>query len=359
MATRREFLGTAALAALSAGACAPAARAQPPGAMPSPSAPVPPVRPRRLRPGDTVGLVSPASPVAEALDVQLAVESFEAMGLRVRMGRFARERHGYFAGSDRERAADLEAMFRDESVAAVFALRGGWGSARILPLVDFEVIRANPKVLLGYSDVTALLNAAWARAGLVGFHGPMGVSRWGSYAYGYFRRVLFDAEAVQFSNPTGRGDDLVQRENRVQTITPGTARGRLAGGNLSVLTGIVGSGYLPDWEGTILFLEDVDEGIHRVDRMLTQLALAGVLGRIRGFVFGRCTDCDASTPSGGGYGSPTLQEVIEQHVAPLGIPAWTGAMIGHFADQWTVPVGGEVEIDAARGTIRMLEPAVL
>jgi muramoyltetrapeptide carboxypeptidase len=347
--TRRELIG---MAAVAAGAAAlPAAaqagrRAAPPGA---------PIRPRRLRTGATVALVSPGSPVAENFGVPLARESFEAMGLRVRLGDSVRERRGYFAGDDRARADDLNAMFADPAVDAVFALRGGWGTARILPMVDFGAIRRNPKVLVGYSDVTALLNAVYARAGLVSFHGPMGVSRWTEYPLSHFRRLLFDAEAIEFANPVDTAGDLVQRENRVRTITPGRARGRLVGGNLSVLAGIVGSGYVPPWEGSILFLEDVDEGIHRMDRMLTQLALAGVLGAIRGFVFGRCTDCEPAAD----YGSLTLEQVLADHVAPLGIPAWSGAMIGHVTDQWTLPVGAEVEIDAARGTLRMTEPAVV
>jgi muramoyltetrapeptide carboxypeptidase len=352
--TRRGFMGLAGLAAGAAALPGWATAAQAPGWRGG----VQPVRPRRLRPGHTVGLVSPGSPIAEDFGVQLARETFEAMGLRVRLGRFVRERQGYFAGTDAERAADVNAMFADPEVDAVFALRGGWGTARILPAVDFDLIRRNPKVLVGYSDITSLLNAVYARSGLVSFHGPMGVSRWTPYPLEHFRRLLFDAEAIEFSNPVGTGGDLVQREDRVRTITPGTARGRLVGGNLSVLAGIVGSGYVPPWEGSILFLEDVDEGIHRMDRMLTQLALAGVLGTIRGFVFGKCTDCGTGNSPGGGYGSPTLDRVLAEHVAPLGIPAWSGAMIGHVTDQWTLPVGAEVEIDAGRGTIRMLEPAV-
>jgi muramoyltetrapeptide carboxypeptidase len=348
---RRGFLGIAGAAAGAlvlppAGGTAPARRRSVP------------VRPPRLRPGSTVALVSPGSPVAEDFDVQLARESFEAMGLRVRLGRSVRERRGYLAGTDRERAADLNEMFADPAIDAVFALRGGWGTARILPAVDFETIRRNPKILLGYSDVTSLLNAVRARSGVVTFHGPMGISRWTPYPLQHLRRVLFDGELVEFRNPEGAGDDLVQRENRVRTITPGVARGRLVGGNLSVLAGIVGSGYVPEWDGSILFLEDVDEGIHRMDRMLTQLALAGVLGAIRGLVFGKCTDCGTEGSPGGGYGSLTLDQVLADHVAPLGIPAWSGAMIGHVVDQWTLPVGVEVEIDASRGALRMLEPAV-
>jgi muramoyltetrapeptide carboxypeptidase len=140
----------------------------------------------------------------------------------------------------------------------------------------------------------------------------------------------------------------------VQTITGGRARGRMLGGNLSVLSGIVGSGYLPDWDGAILFLEEIGEDIYRVDRMLTQLKLAGILDAVAGVVFGKCTDCESSES----YGSLTLEEILDDHLRPLGVPAWYGAMIGHISDKWTVPVGSDVEIDADTGTVTMLESAV-
>jgi muramoyltetrapeptide carboxypeptidase len=167
--------------------------------------------------------------------------------------------------------------------------------------------------------------------------------------------VLFDGEAVAMRNREGDDDRLVQIENRVLTITSGKARGRLVGGNLAVLTALVGSEYLPDFDGCILFIEDVHEEVYRVDRMLTQLSLAGMLSRIAGLVFGRCTDCEPKSK----YGSLTLEEVLADHVGPLGIPAWYGSMIGHIKHYFTVPLGIEAEIDAAAGTIRLLEPAVI
>jgi muramoyltetrapeptide carboxypeptidase len=230
---------------------------------------------------------------------------------------------------------------------------GGWGSARLLPRIDYQRLRDDPKILLGYSDVTALLLGAHTRTGLVTFHGPSPRNR---FSADILRRIVVDAEAVRLENEREIPEDsLVQRENRIRTITPGRARGRLLGGNLTVLTAITGSGYLPDWRDCILFLEDVDEEIYRVDRMLTELSLAGVLGQIRGFVFGQCSDC----PPSPGYGSLTLEQVLDEHVAPLGVPAWQGAMIGHVEKQFTLPVGLEVEIDAEQGSIQMLEPAVL
>jgi muramoyltetrapeptide carboxypeptidase len=309
------------------------------------------LKPARLRPGDTVGLVNPATAAFETLPIEILAESFEAMELRVVQGPSYFHRRGYFAGTDEERARDINAFFADPNVKALFA-RGGWGSARLLPLLDFDAISSHPKILLGYSDVTALLLAIHAKTGLVTFHGPNPRAR---FSADRLREILFEGSAPLLENPREiSSDETVQTEHRVQTITSGRARGRILGGNLTVLTAIIGSGYLPDFRGCVLFLEDVDEAVYRVDRMLTQLRLAGVLGQIAGFVFGRCTECEPDSS----FGSLTLEEVLRDHVAPLGVPAYRGAMIGHIPEQFILPLGVEVELDADAGTIRLLEPGV-
>jgi muramoyltetrapeptide carboxypeptidase len=345
MTSRRAFLG--ALGAVGA-ASVRSAGAAPPAA---PSV----IRPRRLEVGDTIGLVAPANATFLSEELAIARETFEAFGLRVKIGRHLLDRYGYFAGRDEDRAADVNAAFADPEIDAVFALRGGWGSARLLPRLDYDLIRRHPKILMGYSDVTALLLAIHARTGLVTFHGPVGVSTWTPFSVEHMAGVLFEADAPLLSNPVELRDGIVQVEDRIQTITPGRARGRLLGGNLTVLTAIIGSPYLPSWDGAILFLEDTGEQVYRIDRMLTQLALAGVLSRVAGVVFGRCTDC---TP-GDGYGALTLDEVLADHVKTLRVPAFRGAMIGHIDRQFTIPVGAEAEIDADRGTIRLMGPAVV
>jgi muramoyltetrapeptide carboxypeptidase len=162
------------------------------------------------------------------------------------------------------------------------------------------------------------------------------------------RRILFSGEAVTLRNP------WYDLNYRVETLTAGKARGRLVGGNLSVLAGMVGSPYLPDWQGTILFVEEIGEEVYRIDRMLTQLKLAGILDRISGFIFGQCKDCDPEEPDK----SLSFRQMLSEHIKPLRIPAWYGSMIGHMKDKFTVPVGALVEIDAQRGTVKLLEPAV-
>ena len=339
---RRNFIGSAALAALlplmGGGAAIAAPRRR--------------LLPVALNPGDTVALVSPSSATDERLSLQLAQESMKALGFKVKTGEHYASRYGHLAGTDAGRAGDLNAMFADKEVTAIVCVRGGSGAARLLPLLDYDAIRANPKVLLGYSDITALHNALLAQAGLVTFHGPIGAGSWNRFNVDQFRRVFFDRELMQYRNVVDAGDELVPRKHRTLTITGGEARGELVGGNLSVLVGLAGSRYMPDFAGKVLFLEDVDEAPYRIDRMLTTLKLMGALDRIAGFIFGECTDCDP----GEGYGSLTLDQIFDDHIKPLGIPAYRGAMIGHIREQFIVPVGGKVEMDADAGSFRMLEP---
>jgi muramoyltetrapeptide carboxypeptidase len=296
--------------------------------------------------------VSPSSATDERLSLQLTQEAMQALGFKVKTGEHYALRYGHLAGTDAGRAGDLNAMFADAEVKAIVCVRGGSGAARLLPMLDYDAIRANPKVLLGYSDVTALHCAIHARTGLVTFHGPIGAGSWNRFNVDQFRRVFFDRELMQYHNTVDAGDELVPRKNRTLTITGGKARGELIGGNLAVLTALAGSPYLPDFNGKILFLEDVSEAPYRIDRMLTTLKLMGALDAIAGFIFGECTDCDP----GDGYGSLTLDQIFDDHIKPLGIPAYRGAMIGHIREQFIVPVGGRVELDADAGRFRLLEP---
>lgn len=314
------------------------------------------IRPEHLTPGDTIAIVSPASAIFESTPYEIAKESFEAMGLKVIFGKNVKNRYGHLAGSDEERAEELNTMFKEPSVKAIIALRGGSGSARILDKLDYEVIRKNPKIFIGYSDITALHLAIYEKTGLVTFHGPVAVSSWNSFSVDSFKKLLFDKKLQEYKNPENKEGQLAQSSNRIRIITAGIVKGRLLGGNLSVLTGIMGTPYFPkDWSGKILYLEDIGEKIYAVDRMMSQLQLGGVLEQISGFVFGKCSDCDSG---GSGYGSLTLEEVIDHYIQPLRIPAYSGAMIGHIDNNVTLPNGIEAEINANKGTIQLLTAAV-
>ncbi|KMS57187.1 MULTISPECIES: S66 peptidase family protein [Sphingobium] len=319
------------------------------------AAPAPLVKPPRLRAGDMVGLIEPAGFSDDAFDLDLVKDTILAMGLKPKAAPHLAGRYGYLAGTDADRAADVNAMFADPQVRAVFAVRGGWGCARILPRLDFATIRKNPKLLVGFSDITALHLAFAAKAGFTTIHGPNAASSWGAFSWDAFRAVAFDAATPTFTTPVGQEDRLAQRSGRIRTFRPGVARGRLLGGNLTVLAALMGTAYLPDFTGAILFIEDIGEQPYRIDRMLTQLSLAGVLGKLAGVAFGQCTDCG---PGGTSYGGFTLSEVLQQHLEPLAIPAFQGGQFGHVANQYSLPLGVEAEMDASAGTIRLLEPAV-
>jgi muramoyltetrapeptide carboxypeptidase len=302
------------------------------------------IKPRRLQVGDTIGLINPAAFNYEK-EVQPFFKVIEKLGLKVKLGEHFYDRYGYLAGKDADRAADVNAAFADREVQAIFTGMGGWGCNRILPLLDYNMIRNNPKIIMGFSDITALLLAIYAKTNIITFHGPLGVSSWSPFTIDYVKQVLFDGESITMQN-TGT--------IKVETISSGKARGKLIGGNLSVLAATIGSAYLPAWENSILFVEEVGEEVYRIDRMLTQLKLAGILDRISGFVFGQCTKCEAEKPQE----SLTLSQVLSDHIRPLRIPAWYGSMVGHIRDKFTLPIGLQVEIDADSGTIRLLESAV-
>jgi muramoyltetrapeptide carboxypeptidase len=315
-----------------------------------------PRKPPRLRKGDTVGLVAPAMFSDDLNEVEAIKATIVGMGLVPKVGRYVTARYGYLAGADRQRADDINAMYADETVRAVFAVHGGWGSARLLPYLDWGVIRRNPKLLVGMSDITALHLAFAARAGFPTIHAPNAGNGWLDISWTSFWNLAFAADTPLFRNPDPSTlDPLAQERWRTTTIRPGKAAGLLVGGNLSVLASLVGTPWLPDFTGRILFLEDTGEAEYRIDRMLTQLALAGILGKAAGIVFGQCTRCTAGIA---GYSGFTVPQILEQHLAPLGVPAFQGANIGHVANQLAIPVGVRAEIDAAAGTIKILEPAV-
>ncbi len=304
------------------------------------------LKPPKLKVGDTVGLISPASPIQKS-DLKFIQLQLAQQGLNVKVAPHVLDQYGYLAGVDRDRAADINAFFQDSSVQALIATTGGWGSGRILPLLDYDLIRQSPKIVLGYSDITALLLGIYSQTGLVTFHGLLGLSVWNQFSVQYLTRILFNAEKITFKNLP---------KVQVKTITAGRARGRLVGGNLSVLAALVGSSYLPHWHQKILFIEDTGEDVYRVDRMLNQLKLAGILNQVTGFIFGRCTRCLDEEDD---FPTLSLDQVLQDTIRPLGIPAWYGSMIGHIRNQFTIPIGVEVEIDANSGTIQMLEAAVI
>jgi muramoyltetrapeptide carboxypeptidase len=307
----------------------------------------------RLRLGDTVGLIAPASSDDDPAHLETAQATVRGMGLVPKLGAHVSDIVGYLSGTDTDRAADIHAMFADETVRAIFSIRGGWGSARLLPLLDWDLIRAHPKLLIGLSDVTALHLAFAANAGFPTIHAPNAGNRWDVISWSSFWRLAFTGEAPLLG--PADGVDRTQDRWRTTTIRPGKASGRLLGGNLTVLSTLMGTRWLPDFDGAILFLEDVGEAEYRIDRMLNQLALGGVLGKVAGVVFGQCTRCTSGVPDYAGF---TVPQIVAHYLAPLGVPVFSGANFGHASNQLSLPSGAEVEMDADAGTIRLLAPIV-
>ncbi|WP_223584659.1 LD-carboxypeptidase [Sphingobacterium sp. GVS05A] len=309
---------------------------------------------KKLYPGHTIGLITPAGVLDDEESIIIAREIFETLGFKVKEGKHIRSRYGNLAGTDQERIADIHDMFADKAVKAIVCIRGGSGTSRLLDRLDYQMIAQNPKILLGYSDITALILALYAKTGLVTFHGAVGISTWTKKLAEAFNTQFVANKPAVFENPKLKGDNIVQTKDRIATISPGVAEGVLLGGNMTVLTGLCGTTYLPEFKDKILFIEEVDEDMERVDRMFCQLKNAGILAGIKGFVFGKCTNCKPS----GGYGSVTLDQLFNDYIKPLNVPAYSGAVIGHIAEQFILPVGAKVRMDASQGTITLLEAAL-
>ncbi len=307
------------------------------------------IKPKPLNVGDTIGLISPAGITGEDEDYDKVIQTIRQMGYKVKEGKHAREKHGYLAGTDDQRAEDLNTMFAEPSVKAILPFRGGWGCNRILDKIDYQTVRDHPKALIGFSDITSLLLAIYTKTGLVTFHGPVAKSIWTHFTTDHFRKVTGNRGEHTLSIK----ERLSESYNSFRMVSPGTARGRLLGGNLTVLTAMIGSDYLPDFNNSILFIEDVGEDIYRIDRMLTQLKLSGILDQISGFILGQCTACDESQP----YGF-SLEEIIDQHIKPLQRPDLSGIPVGHIDHMLTLPIGIQAEINVQKGSISFLEEAV-
>lgn len=276
----------------------------------------------------------------------------ESFGFVPRLMPHAGSVHGHLAGTDAERLDDLITAFRDEEVAAIWCVRGGYGFLRLLGSFDFEIARRHPKPFVGYSDATAFLLALQARAGLPAFHGPIAAAPMVAPAPTEFLEALTRREplgVVAGGKPAASSPGQVAEG--VVALAPGVAEGRLLGGNLSLVCRLLGTPFLPDLEGAILFLEDVGEPAYRVDGMLAHLALAGVLDAVSGVALGRFTDA----PRAGMIAELPLETVFRDHLAPKGIPVLSGLRFGHVPDQATLPVGMRARLDADARALTMLE----
>jgi muramoyltetrapeptide carboxypeptidase len=344
---RRAWLAAGAAALL--GGCAV------PGPMQSPPQPL--VRPPRLREGDTIGLFGSGTRLTEAWIAQ-SVANIEGLGFRVKPGRHLRAVHGHYAGTVAQRVEDLHTLWADPSVRGLWSVRGGAGTANLLSHLDYALFRRDPKPVLGYSDLTALHLALQRHAGLVSFHTLAAVSTFTPYSVEALRAVLMAPRArTQLTlSPEHRRRAADEPPFRARAIRAGVAQGPLTGGNLSVLSALVGTPYGAQSRGALLFLEDVGELPYRVDRMLTQLQLAGLLSDAAGLIGGVFQDCE---PPPGDPSAMPLAMAIDERLGSAGVPAVYGWSFGHVRDQLTLPLGVNAVMDTADESLTLLEPAVV
>lgn len=303
------------------------------------------IRPPALRPGARVALVAPAGPLADGA-VERAEARVRAWGFEPVVGEHARGRHGYLAAPDEHRAADVNAALWDEAVDAIWCLRGGYGVMRILDEIDWDALARRPRPVIGFSDNTAL-HLAIRRLGIVSFHGPHPATE---------EMTAFSVDDVlrALTDPSPAGVLPLPDDRRIETIAGGTAEGRMVGGNLSLVAATLGTPYAVDADGAILFLEEVGEAAYRIDRLLSQLRLAGVFDRIAGIALGGFTEA----PDEGAGHLPSIAEVLHDRLHDVGVPVASGFPFGHVDDNWTLPVGVRARLDAGAGTLALLEGAV-
>jgi len=309
------------------------------------------VKAPRLCKGDLIGLVAPASTPSSREKVEQGAIYLERLGYRVEVGEHVQETYGYLAGTDAERVGDLNAFICNRDVKAIVAIRGGYGTPRLLSMVDYRALRANPKIIVGYSDITALQMAIYRKIGLVTFSGPMsGVEMWNQidpYTEEQFWRLLTSTKRIGLlQNP---------EEESTATLRVGKAEGRLLGGNFSLLISLMGTPYLPNLRKAVLMLEDVDEAPHRIDRMLAQLRNAGVLKNLSGLLFGKFTDCNPSDPT-----KPflTLDQILQEAAESVACPVISNVQYGHISKKLTIPFGLKTKVDGKKSRIEVMEAGV-
>jgi muramoyltetrapeptide carboxypeptidase len=303
------------------------------------------VKPAALKTGDRVRVVAPAGKPSPAL-IDRGIEILRSWGLVVETAPHLYDQHGYLAGTDQHRLADLNAALADPTIRGVFAARGGYGVQRIVDGLDLAAVRRDPKVVVGFSDITSLQNRLWRAARLVTIHGPMvnwTDSRTGPESAEALRTALMSTEPITITRDPA--------EPSAGVSVPGTARGPLLGGNLTLLDRSVGTADLPDLRGAILFFEEVDEAPYRLDGMLTHLRRAGALRGIAGVAIGQVLGSD---PAPGGW---TAAETLTDRLGDLGVPVVGGLRLGHGTGQLTIPLGARAVIDVAAGTLTV-EPGV-
>lgn len=310
------------------------------------------IKPKRLLKGDVIGVIAPASYPANPEKIEKGVKYLESLGYRVEVGKNVGKERGYLAGEDSERLEDLHSMFKNKNVKAIFCVRGGYGAGRLLDKIDFNLIAKNPKIFVGYSDITVLQMAFYKKTGLVTFAGPMVAVDFAddvsSFTEEKFWRVITSNKRIgKIENPDNE---------KILAITKGNAMGTLLGGNLALIMSLMGTDYLPDFKNSILLMEDIGEAPYRVDRMFNQLKLAKVFKKVKGIILGDFIDCYEPDPD---KKTLSLNQVIADYLEKLSIPVIYNVKHGHIKHNLTIPFGVKCKINATKKTMEITESAVL
>lgn len=314
------------------------------------------ILPKRLKKGDTIGLIAPGYSIRPEI-LKEAISTLKSIGYKPFHTHRILGNHGYFSSTDEERAKDLNEMFSNTKIDGILCARGGYGCTRIMHLIDFDTIREHPKALIGFSDITVLLNGIYQETGLITFHGPVGSTLNDPYSIEQFQKVLTNPEE-QLNIKNIKLTDLSKKNNpeyERYTITGGTATGPLVGGSLTLINALIGTPHEIDFTDTLICIEDVEEAPYRIDRMLTQLIAGKTFTKAAGILFGVCSGCNAST----NRSSFSLKEVIMDRIRPLNIPSVYGMSFGHVENNFTFPIGITAKLDTQNMTLQLLEKSVI
>ena len=309
------------------------------------------IKPKRLKKNDLIGIVSPASAPDDIVSIENGVKYLERIGYRVEVGKNAALSNGYLAGSDDKRLDDLHYMFSKKEVKAIFCTRGGYGSPRLLDKIDYNIIKKNPKIFVGYSDITALQMAFYNKVGLVSFAGPMVAVDFQNEISAFTEEMFWTI--VTSNKKLGRVN--LPNEEKLFQLHGGQAKGRVIGGNLSIIISLIGTQYLPDFKDKILILEEIAELPYRIDRMFNQLRMNKAFAKLKGIILGSFKDCNEHDPMKKTF---SLGEVISEYLQNLKIPVVYNFKHGHIKDNITIPFGTMVRINASREIVEFTESAV-
>ncbi len=307
------------------------------------------IKPKALKKGDTIGLICPATAPDDLSRIEKSAVYFEKLGCNVLIGKNAFKSYGYLAGTDKERSDDIVSMFTNAKVKAIICIRGGYGSNRLLDMLPYDIIRKNPKIFVGFSDITSLQTALLALSGILTIAGPMAAVDFHSTSDPYTEENFWRL----ITEPKAAGIVPLPAGHNVNVLRKGIGEGVLFGGNFANFVALLGTPYFPKPDNKILLIEDVDEKPHRIDRMLNQLKLAGVLDKVNGVIAGQFTDCESTNPN-----AFTVDEVLKQYLGKLKVPVITNYPHGHTKHIASLPIGGKVRINGNKGTVEILESAV-